>query len=204
MPSQLVGLVRQLEWSDFGTPVPKLAPQPGQSGTAAYTKTDYTYSYNSESAGGTPVQYRLKDDVRIEIRFRRPPSWVGSWVMSQSQTEQDRILKHEQVHYDLVALLARDMFIELMQLKQNQYGTAQAVLHAANQVRQSFASKMQPVQDKYDDDTEHGLKPTEQATWEGYIQTAFTQNRNPVVYAPDGATYKTPILTILAQAGIVI
>lgn len=203
MPSQLSNLIKQLRWADFGPPANKPAPGPGQTATAALTQTDYTISTNAEYIPRTnPHRYRLKDDVRITIRFRRPPSWVANWVFQRTSQEQSNLLHHEQGHYDLVALLVRDMFIDIMQLKQTTYTTAQAVIAAINQIQQRYSPKMKPVQDRYDTDTNHGNVSTQQTRWDGFIQSAFTQARNPPISAPDGTAYKVPLLTVLQQAGI--
>jgi len=205
MASQLLNLIKQLRWSDFGTPVNKPAPGPGQTATAALTRTNYAYSANAEPVLGTnPPKYRLKDDVRFTIQFQRPPSWVASWVFITSVQEQNRILHHEQGHYDLVALLVRDMFIDIMQLKQNTYSTAQAVMDEINQIKRMYDPKTQPVQDRYDVNTNHGITQSQQVLWDGFIQKAFTQQRNPPMYAPDGTPYKIPLLTVLQQAGITL
>jgi Bacterial protein of unknown function (DUF922) len=203
MASQLLNLKKQLLWSDFGIPVNKPAPSPGKTATAALTRTNYVYSANAEPVPGTnPPRYRLNDDVRITIQFQRPPSWVASWVFNTSLQEQNRILHHEQGHYDLVALLVRDMFIDIMQLKQNTYSTAQAVMNEINHIKQRYDSKTQPVQDHYDVNTNHGNTQSQQAVWDGFIQKAFTQQRNPPMNALDGTPYKIPLLTVLQQAGI--
>jgi hypothetical protein len=205
MPSQLSNLKKQLQWSDFGPPANRPAPGPGQTATAALTHTDYTFSMNAERIAGTnPPRFRLKDDVTISIRFRRPPSWVANWVFQRSSQEQNRLLHHEQGHYDLVALLVRDMFIDIMQLKQNTYNTARAVLDAVSQIQQRYSPKIQPVQARYDTDTNHGNTQTQQTSWDRFIQSAFTQARNPPMQAPDGTSYKVPLLTVLQRAGITV
>jgi Bacterial protein of unknown function (DUF922) len=205
MPSQLFNLKKQLQWADFGPPVNKPAPGPGQTANAALTRTNYTFNVNVEHIPGTsPPRFRLKDDVRITIQFRRPPSWVASWVFQQPIQEQNRILHHEQGHYDFVALLVRDMFIDIMQLKQSVFNTQQAVLNAVNQIRQRYDPKIQPVQDRYDQDTNHGSNQNQQNRWDGFIQTSFTQPRNPPMQAPDGTLYKVSLLTVLQQSGILL
>lgn len=205
MASQLLNFKKQLRWSDFGLPVDKPVPGPGQTATAAFTYTNYVYSANAEPVPGTnPPRYRLKDDVRVTIQFKRPPSWVASWVFKTSVLEQNRILNHEQGHYDLVALLVRDMFIDIMELKQNAYGTAQAVMNEINRIIQRYDSKSQPAQDRYDVNTNHGNNQSQQAHWDGFIHKAFTQQRNPPIQAPDGTPYKIPLLTVLQQAGITL
>lgn len=207
MPSQLLNLIRQLQWSDFGPAVNRPAPAAGQRASAALTRSNYTISVNAEHIPGTrPPRFRLKDDVRISIVLQRPPSFVASWTLQLPSADQTRLLNHEQGHYDLVALLVRDMFIDLMQLKQNTYNTAQAVMADVAAVRARFDPKIQPINDRYDaaNETDHGLNQPNQNRWDGFIQTAFTQPRNPPLQAPGGTMYKTPILTVLQQAGITI
>ena len=207
MPSQLQNLRRQLQWSHFGSPVNSPAQTSGQRVTAALTRSNYTISVNAEHIPGTrPAQFRLKDNVAIGVILQRPPSFVASWTLRQPSGDQARILHHEQGHYDLVALLVRDMFIDLMQLKQNTYDTAQAVMADVAKVRALFDPKFQPINDRYDaaNESDHGLNQPGQNRWDGFIQTAFTQPRNPPMQAPDGTMYKTPILTVLQQAGIII
>ena len=69
-----------------------------------------------------------------------------------------------------------------------------------NAVGQRYAS--QAIHDKYDSaqETNHGRNASQQRSWDGYIQTAFTQQRTPVVRAPDGATYKVRLLDVLRRA----
>lgn len=204
MPSQLVNLMRQLRWPDFGQPVQRQPPGPGQRGTAALTQTRYQFTAGAPERiqGSSPARFRLADSVTFTIQFQRPPSWVASWVFQRPTAEQDRLLKHEQGHYQLVALLVRDMFIDIMQLKQNVFNSSAEVNAAFEAVRRRYDPKIQPIQDRYDTDTEHALNQAQQARWDGFIRSAFTQARNPPMQAPDGAPYKTPILTVLQQAGI--
>jgi hypothetical protein len=204
MPSQLHNLRRTLAWGDF-TPRQAKPPGPGQTLAGAETVTSYGLSLRTEVVPGTkPVRFRIKDDVSVTVTFQKQQSWVASWVLQLSAAEQARLLGHEQGHYDLVALLARDLFIDLMQLKANSHGTSNAALADTTKVRQGYDAKLGPLQRRYDTDTNHGQNQIAQARWNGFVQSAFTQARNPPVSAPDGTPYKVRLLDVLQAAGVAI
>jgi len=198
MPSSLTGRVKTLSWSDFGTPVSKPAPAPGKTAVAAHTDTAAPITYGWASSGKS---FSLQDNVTVAIQFVAGKSWVADWVFSQPQQFQDDLLKHEQGHYDITALMARDMFIEIMQLKGSTFGSKGALDKAVNDIVN--AHKFQPVHDKYDEPTQtnHGMNAPEQKAWDALFKRAFTEPRNPAMSAPDGTAYKVPLLELLKSAG---
>lgn len=202
MPSKLLNLTRVLTWSDFAR-VNK-SPAPGQTMEVAQTATDIVPSgFGIEHIpGGSSV--RLKDSVQVEIQFKPKDSWVFNWVFTQSQSYQDALLNHENGHYKIVGLIARDFFLALMALKANTYPNASALQTDLRQVSDSIAAKAQPAQDKYDDETKNGTDASKQATWDGYILKAFTTPVSPAQQAADGTPIKIPFLTVLSQAGITL
>ncbi len=203
MPSRLVNLRRQLTWSDFGTPRPGPDPQPGVHATAAQTRATYRQVINAEYIEGTnPHEFRLKDDVVITVILQTHSVFVNAWVFRRPTSFQDDVLHHEQGHYDFVALFCRDMFIDIMALKQQTFPRPQDVLTAVQQIFRQYDPLIAGVHDPYDVATEHGLLPAQQQRWDGFISTAFTQVRNPPVSAPDGTPYKTPLLDVLNAGGV--
>jgi Bacterial protein of unknown function (DUF922) len=229
--SQLIGLNRALTWRDFRS-VHRPAPRPGQSGTAALTDTFVgTSRFSVAASGGTP-RFHLADSVTVTITFRAGHSWKADWVATLSQGEQDKLLKHEQGHYDLVALVGRDFFVELAALTTSFHERAHDVLTEVRRVSSRFLSKLQPLQDRYDRDTNHGQIQAQQDNWNRYISTAFTAPRfrprigfapeipgPPPAFGlhrarfdfpeseptgPDGTVLKKPILDVLREAGIAI
>ena len=114
------------------------------------------------------------------------------------------LLKHEQGHYDIVALLARDLFIEIMQLKSNTYPNAPAALADLRPIIAKFNGKAEKVSVIYDsvNETNHGVNSAQQAKWNSMISKAFTVPRSPPMSAPDGTPYKVPFLDALSQSGI--
>src|SRR5882672_5039657 len=109
MGSSLSGLRKPLAWAQF-TPKKMPKPEAGEKRTAALTNAAYSVSpYQSVPvAGKQPAQFKLKDDIVVNITLK-PDSWVATWVLDKGtpSDERARLLKHEQGHYDIVALLAR-------------------------------------------------------------------------------------------------
>jgi hypothetical protein len=205
MPSRLVGLQRILTWQDFGTPRPGNPPAPGQRGDAAQTRARPNRSTFAEHVPGTrPPQFRLRDDAVISVELDRAQTFVNQWALDRPAPFPTDLLHHEQGHYDLVALFCRDMFIELMALKQQAQPTPQAVLAAAQAIFTRFDTFIANVHRPYDDQTDHGNTTPQQQRWDGFIQSAFTSARTPAVNAPDGTPYKAPLADVLRQGGVVL
>jgi len=198
MPSRLTGLTKSLSWSDFGTPVSKPAPTPGGTTVAAHTETVAPINYGWATSGKL---YTLQDNVTVAIQFVASKSWVADWALQQSQQAQDDLLRHEQGHYDITALMARDMFIDIMQLKGQTFANKGALDKAVKDIVNQYA--FQPVHDKYDEpgETKHGMNAAQQKAWDALLIKARTMPRNPPESAPDGTPYKVRLLDALSQAG---
>jgi hypothetical protein len=198
MGSILTGRDKTLNWTDFGKPRNKPKPSAGGTAVAAHTEVVYPIQFGWSSTGKS---FSLADTVKVNVSLDSPKCWVADWVFNEPKQFQDDLLKHEQGHYDIGALLARDMFIEIMQLKGQTYGSKGALDAAVKVVVDRHRS--QKVHDKYDEKSEsnHGLNPTQQKVWDAYFQKAKTTPRTPQVSAPDGALYKIPLLDVLKAAG---
>lgn len=219
MPSQLTGRSVKLEWRAFQGPPPAGKAKeleglkPGKGTFLAATYSDFTIRYGS---GTRPLFDRdgsgfvLRDEVTIAAVFNGAKSWKV--IDHLSDKGKEWLLDHEQGHYNISALMARDCFIDMMQLKSQVFATEADGVAAANGVFTKYHDALDKVQNKYDWDTNHGewfvpsfgpaSKGSEQLRWESYISRAFTEERSPTVTAPDGATYKKRLMDI-ARAGIV-
>ena len=103
-----------------------------------------------------------------------------------------------------MALLGRDLFIDLMQLKGNSYKNQSELNKDLRPILTKYNGVESKLMKKYDLPTEsdHGESPTGQDKWNRMIKEAFTSPRSPTQYAPDGKAYKIPLLTVLAKNGI--
>ena len=200
MPSTLTNFSRTLSWGDFGTPVVRAAPPPGSNSEGAHTWV----IAEVDSLGLDKVSggFRLKDSIVVTIELVPAKTWVATFVFTSPQAFQDSLLAHEQGHYNIGALHGLDLFLALTQLKANTYpnsAKAQADLNAA---QQKVNLKAQPLQDRYDTDTNGGLNAAQQALWNGYISKAMTNNGTSGTSPGQPGSSYVSLLDVLAQAGI--
>jgi hypothetical protein len=187
LPAGALG--RQLLLSDFTTRTLP-APAPGATGTAAETRVIRSLTPNrftfSRALFLRPPNFKMDQDPDVTITFDTT-SWVASWVATSPTAFQASLLTHEQGHYDISSLNAADMFSELQDIEGGAFATA-----AAGRARLADTFRRlgttQPIHNKYDADTNHGLILGRQALW----TAAFAAARAP------GAT----LLSALAAAGL--
>lgn len=200
MPSKLTGLFKTLTWQDFK------GPQPTSNPNNMFAATSSGFSVSGASTQMVDSVWRLADTLNVTITMDSMKSWALPSVKTMPKADQDALLKHEQGHYNVVALLARDMFIELMQLKGASMASSADVAKEVQAIHTRYGNLAQPLQDLYDSkaETDHGRDKAKQTKWEGYITTAFTQARVPAQTAPDGTAYKVEILPLLRKNGLKI
>jgi hypothetical protein len=204
MASRLNGLQRTLTWQDFGSPRPG-NPPPGQRATAAQTRARPNRTIFAEPVPHSrPPQFRLRDDAVISVDLDRGQTFVNQWALNMPAPFPTDLLHHEQGHYDLVALFCRDMFIELMTLKQQSSSTPQAVVAAAEAIFRRFDGFIAAVHTQYDNQTDHGNIAQQQQRWDGFMRSALTTPRTPSMSAPDGTLYRVPLFDVLRQGGVIL
>jgi hypothetical protein len=179
MSSKLNGLDRQLAWREYQNK-PGAAPGPGQAATAALTFSGWQGSaVHFINHGG---RFELVDDVTVSITFSTPKSWVMGWALNKPTPFPADLLNHEQGHYTITALIARDFFTDVMLLKDQNFATANEGNAAVAEIRKNTLNKMQAVQDLYDAEVhpeqDSGLSrgPKQQA-WDGCFDTASLKYR---------------------------
>lgn len=196
MPSKLVGLMKGLAWTDFqGSPdatKPKLD---------AFTSATFVLPPIAPIRNGS--SWRFDDNVTVTITMNNQRSWRRQ-ASGQSAQYWTDLLKHEQGHYDITALIARDLFIDVMQLKANTYANSAAAVADLRPILNTYAGKVDKISAIYDSkaQTDHGANTGAQMSWNTMIKRAFTEPRNPMMAAPDGTPYKVELLDVLAQNGI--
>lgn len=203
MPSKLVGFrpAKTLTWADF--------TGPADAGSANLAFTSAAFSVPSvmavkDLASG---KFVMDDNITVTITFNGAKSWKKmEEINAKKKRTPAQILKHEQGHYDIVALLARDLFIDLMQLKSKQYAGQAELNKDVAPILAKYNGTAQKIFNKYDEKTEsdHGENGPGQTKWDGFFQSASSTPRTPAQSAPDGTSYKLPLLDVLKSNGIVI
>ncbi len=202
MPSQLIGLLKQLAWSDFPTKQGQ-PPAPGKTMTAAFTSASVApFSFAVDPVAGTkPQQFQLRDALTINIVFDASASFVMSWVANLSQAEQDRLLNHEQGHYKITALVARDFFVDVMQLKGRTFTKSQAVSDEINKLKSTSLGKLKALNTLYDKDTQNSNNASGQSDWDGFFKTALTTARSGGGQSPTGVPFRVRLIDTIKAAG---
>ena len=186
MGSVLRNLFHTMTWGDFRGQVPRGATM------AALTASDIVFTrLESESRDDGTA---LKDNLTITITLHQSQSWAKRSERSAA------LLNHEQGHYTLTALTGRDLFIDLMRIKDRSFGRG-GLQTELTRIRNLY--NPQAIHNAYDSDreTNHGENAGPQRDWDRFIQRAFTEQRTPPMHAPDGAMYKVRLRDVLRTAG---
>lgn len=136
---------RPLAWKDFrGT-----APSGGMEGA----QTAYSLFYGLRCT-------RNLFQFQVTTGFLPRESWVKPSVVASAE-ESRRTLEHEQTHFDLSEVYARRMRKYFADL----YRPCDQALDQWRNVAQKYTRDEASAQDRYDDETRHGLIPARQRTW---------------------------------------
>jgi hypothetical protein len=158
---------------------------------------------------GSAGAFVLGDNITLRVVFDDKRSWKR--IAPLTLKGEQLLLDHEQGHYDITALMARDCFIDIMQLKAKTYGSEQDGRTEATDIVGDYRTKLEAIQKTYDNDTTHGAwvtpsflperKESFQTKWEGFIHIAKSEIRQPEVSSPFGKPYKVRLLEVLAKNG---
>ncbi len=130
--------------------------------------------------------FKMVQDPDVTIAFD-PNSWVENWVFTMGATFQVSLLSHEQGHYDISSMNAGDFFVELQDANSSAFASARAGIAKVQDTNRRLGP-VQPIHDKYDLDTNHGLNVGPQAAWKAALVDAR---------APDQT-----LLSALGRAGL--
>ncbi|MCB2077967.1 MAG: hypothetical protein KDE55_09755 [Novosphingobium sp.] len=171
--SPATALARNLTWKDF-KPKDKPAPPPGEIATSALTHVEL--GFGPISVKPVDGKFKLKPEPDVKVMFQAD-SWVAKYVSTWDQDKQDALLDHEQIHYLIAAITARDRANELHEIAGREYDTSGECIE---DVKASHARlDAQDIQDKYDDDTK-GQPSTftaEQTKWATAVRSCLATNK---------------------------
>jgi hypothetical protein len=148
--------------------------------------------------GRRPPRFRIKDEIVVRVFTKPEETVVKRRALEASQRQKDALLAHEQGHYDIAALLARDLFVDLITLAGREFVDVKA---AVGEKVDPFKSKLKPIQDLYDDDTNHGSHGARQQEWQTLIGRARTELRNPRTLGRNNQPLRLTLLQAIRDAG---
>lgn len=172
-----------LRWEDFQGAVDSSASADRVAMTAA--SLSWGYSYGLERGNGRCL-YRI-DSVDVHAIFNRQDSWV------RPGHETDRVLEHEQGHFDLTQLFK----LELEALTRGLVGVRRhcegdsveaassyaerEAAQAVSRVAERIWSEHVAAQETYDEQTRHGTAGDAQRAWLDSIRRGLEAGRSSAI-----------------------
>lgn len=141
-----------LTWDDFmGTP-------PMNAHHNASVNSGIAYSYVTKTTGK-----EVLIDFEVRSEFYPQLSWKKNINENDAQ-----LLRHEQLHWNISALHALVLKKAFKNYQPTSYYKSEIL-----QIFKKVEAARQHMQARYDRETNHGLKLTEQREWETYISQEF-------------------------------
>ncbi len=163
---------RPLTWADFQGPVDPTAPATTGASTSATLIWAYHYALERD---GTACTYRITQMIAAAT-FDPQSSWVRPGAEGAS------LLRHEQGHFDLTEV-HKLMFDALARRltgtsRRCEPGSTSAEVRLQVQalvepLQRSLLHQLAELEQRYDDETDHGLDDSAQQAWTVRIQRAL-------------------------------
>lgn len=155
----LTGLSRSLTWDDFS----ERDSAPDGSDESAFTKAVFPFTYDYETSGSSARITNVTMGISMDSS--------ASWVVTDDESAD--LLEHEQGHYGITALGARDLYRQLSSLAAANVAALRAAANAAKTAIQSRIDAMNTRYDGTTDGTNHGQDRSAQQRWSGRIRSAL-------------------------------
>jgi hypothetical protein len=167
----VLGWPKTLNWSHFGPARADVPSSYSGSHTDCHIEIAIDYSWHGTRRVTPGGDYALRE-IKVVVNTDSLNTWVLAGVSSASN--QARVLKHEQGHYNIAGVTARDIDRALAALRN---ADADALEADATSVADALVASGQTEEETYDDDpanggTDHGNDVAQQATWNSKIAAA--------------------------------
>jgi hypothetical protein len=153
----LTGLTKTLAWTDYDKK--DSSPQPPLD---AFTFTGFKPTGTMKSEKTADNKFKVNPNtLDVEIYFDKTKSWVVTGK------EGDKLLKHEQGHYNITAIAGREFHDEALKLTA---ATEKDLFAAVTKLYQDTHATRSSLHKMYDEDpncgTDHGVKKDKQSQWD--------------------------------------
>lgn len=187
------GFVNTLAWSSFGDPKPGKAPGPGKPATAARTSAKSSPGRATVvlDKNSTPAVWVIRPTLSMTTSLKKSESFVMAWALNMPSPKPVDLLHHEQLHYDISALVARDalaaaaLFIDINDGFKSEFEARQAL----SKVMHTVFAQEKAIHKAYDDavhpeQSKGNTRGPEQLRWDGFIRSAKEDRRVPAINWP--------------------
>lgn len=194
--SSLTGEKVTLTWDDFNRreSSPEGQRKSSDIHSLAYTLASYQIGTSlqwTQATARAPKIWRLST-VNAEVKLRTDRSWVlGSLFPTEKDSLAEkankeavlaRLLQHEQGHYDIVALIARDLYHDLLALQE--FKSDVELQRKVDELRSSADNQIEALNRKYDEQCGNiGRDRNNQARWNKLLDQAKEGKRLTSLFA---------------------
>jgi len=197
MSSSLLVLNYVVQWKDFQV---LTTPPAGQEKFVALTHAEFTRTGgNVVQLSSTPPFFTIGDNLVLRI-FMGADSWRLLSLSYVSGKEQVWLIKHEQGHYDIEALLVRDFYWRIRSLMGTPFSSTADITSAIAAHANATINFAAQLQIDYDHDTENSQNRSEQWAWWDAIDRARQLHRVPLQMNADGQYLRIELMDALRKA----
>jgi hypothetical protein len=201
MASALFGVEYKVRWADYRSVAsPPVGVPPNM---MMETRTDTAVVGLDVVRGGaaSAPQFTVPDTLSIKVSAT-PDSWRLSSISTSSGRDQVWLIKHEQGHYDIDALLARDFYERVLSMMGVTFASANEAWSQLRGHRAATIGRADAINHDYDDDTHNSRDHNEQWNWWCAIERARQLHRSPATQGRDGRLLKIELIDALAAVGL--
>lgn len=153
----LVGWPRKIAWSEFN-------PVERPSGETEDAQID-TQTQQPSQVGVKHEQGKIRlEDFKVTLAVIPNSSWV---VADQKN---DALLAHEQGHFDITGLVARDLVKALGALRASKKDDLQ---REVSRLFKTHDGRAKSLSEQYDEETNHGRNAEKQSEWQSRIEACI-------------------------------
>jgi Bacterial protein of unknown function (DUF922) len=168
MPLDQISFSYPVSWSDF---IQKSSRPAGET-EDAQIHPEMGFSNFQLKAVGRGVGIK---DVDININLVTNDCWVVTSQMTNG------LLQHEQGHYDIIAISAREFYNVLLGLSA---ASTHALQTKVTELRTRFQQKATTVDKRYDTQTDHSRKTQQQQQWDKAIAAEKQKSNGSISNLP--------------------
>lgn len=145
---------RPLAWADFTGPIDETST------FAASTHSGIDYRWRMNSQAG-----KMTFSFTVTSYMDKSKSWT------KPDKQNDALLKHEQLHFDISEYFARELLKAF-----NSYTYTSNYRTEINDIFQSLSKARHDMEALYDEESQHSRNKLKQAEWELYVANLLSNN----------------------------
>ena len=183
MASALSGVDRKLRWTDFTSVAapPPITPPPAYP-PGAMTDAEINVrglQLDVVWLGAPGPFYKIRDSLIVRVSLN-PDSWRLASLSTAPGPDQVWLLKHEQGHYDIHALLARDYYQRVRSMMDQPFTNPADAREQLSDHLDATLRRVEAMNRDYDATTWGGSKREVQWSWWCAIERARQRHQSPL------------------------